>query len=168
MWALAVIMAFVVVLAVLFFGVGNDPDRSVPETSRLDVAASAERAARVAPFPVVEPQLPAEWTPRLAEFRGGDAPVWELRYSSPQGDLVTLLEQQQVDAALLSSALPGASVEQELEVAGVPCQQLRSTGEEPQIGLSCQGEEWGFLVHGGEDPAQLRTLAEAAIADLDG
>lgn len=165
-WALAVIMAFVVVLAMLFFGVGNDPDRSIPESSRLDVTASAERAAGVAPFPVIVPELSAQWTPRLAEYTGGADPRWELRYTAPSGALVTVIEQETVDAALLASAVPGPTVEDEYAVSGVPCQQLRGSGEaEGTRALSCQGEGWGILVHGDEDLDQLRLVAEASIAD---
>ncbi|MFC0673026.1 DUF4245 family protein [Brachybacterium hainanense] len=164
-WALAVIMGFVVVLALLFFGVGNDPDRSIPETSQLNVAESAERAAALAPFPVVEPELGEQWTPRYAQFSDGASPRWELRYSSPSGKLVTVIETEQVEAPLLSAVLPGAVVEGELSIEGVACQQLRGSGAEAAgtSALSCETPEWAILVHGDTDPAELETVARAAI-----
>ena len=55
LWALGLTMAVVVVVGIGFFGVGSDLQREPLENSELDVAASAERAQRDAPFPVAVP-----------------------------------------------------------------------------------------------------------------
>src|SRR5699024_6456804 len=54
-WALLLTMAVVVVVGIAFFGVGSEQEREPLENSELDVSASAERAAGVAPFPVAVP-----------------------------------------------------------------------------------------------------------------
>jgi Protein of unknown function (DUF4245) len=168
-WALALTMAVVVVIAVAFFGVGSDGERQPLENSELDVAASAERAQDVATFPVAAPEPGEGWSERSARFTDGDSPRWKVEYSSPEGTLVTLTQEAEVSAPMLSAALPGTVVEEELSIDGVDCS-LLSGGESDakKLGISCEGDDFGLLVHGGTDREQLQTLAEAALADIQG
>lgn len=165
-WALGLTMAIVIVVGFVFFGAGDDAEREPLPNSELDVAASAERAQGTAPYPVAVPDAGSEWSERSARYSGGDE-RWEIRYSSPQGHLVTLVQVPEVSATVLSANLPGAAVQQEQEIAGVPCQVLTGgSNAEPAAGVSCDGGDWGLLVHGGADADELVELTEAAIASI--
>lgn len=166
-WAIVLTMALVVVIGIAFFGVGSTSERKPLENSELDVAASAERAQGVADFPVAAPTMGEEWSERSARFTDGDIPRWQVDYTSPSDALVTLTEQSEVNAAMLSSALPGTVVEEELTIDGADCQAL-SGGEDgdERVGISCEGEDFGLLVHGQTDRKELTVLAEAALADI--
>lgn len=166
-WALGVMMAVVTVVAIGFFGVGTDLGREVPENSRLDLAETAERARGSVDFPVAEPSPGDEWTVRDARVSAADPASWSIRYTAPSGSLVALEQQAEVSAPMLSAALPGTVVEEELEIDGAACQVLRSdeSGSAAR-GLACEGEGWGILVHGDVEDAELRTLMESAIASL--
>ncbi|MGP9538899.1 DUF4245 family protein [Brachybacterium sp. AOP43-C2-M15] len=171
LWALALTMAVVVVIAIAFFGVGSDLEREPLENSELDVAASAERAGEVAPFPVAVPRLDEGWDERSARFTDGQSPRWVVQYTSPTGGLVTLTEESEVSASMLSSALPGSAVEEELVLEGAECSLLlggEQSGEQGSsvLGIACEGEDWGVVVHGGTDRAELEEVASAAIASL--
>lgn len=167
-WALALTMAVVVVIGIAFFGVGSEPERERLTNSELDVAASAERAQGVAPFPVAVPAVGEGWTERAARFTAGAAPRWHLEYSSPEGRLVTLTEESELGAPMLSAAIPGSTVEEEFELEGARCSLLRG-GEQGSIqrGIACEGEDWGLLVHGDAERAELEEFASAAITSLD-
>jgi hypothetical protein len=167
LWALALTMAVVIVVGIAFFGVGSDLEREPLENSELDVAASAQRAQDLAPFPVAVPQMEEEWTERSARFTDGGSPRWTLEYTSPQGRLVSFVQESEVSAPMLSAALPGATVQEELSLDGADCTVL--SGGQPgaeQLGISCQGEGWGFLAHGAAERAELEELATAAVASL--
>lgn len=168
-WAIALTMALVVVIAIAFFGVGSTSDRTPLENSELDVAASAERAQDVAGFPVAAPAMGEEWSERSARFTDGDTPRWQVDYTSPSDSLVTLTEESEVSATMLSAALPGTVVEEKLTIGGTDCQAL-SGGEDgaETVGISCEGEDFGLLVHGETDREELSALAEAALADITG
>lgn len=167
LWALVLTMAVVVAIGIAFFGVGSDLEREPLENSQLDVTASAERAQDLAPFPVAVPQVGEEWTERSARFTDGGSPRWTLEYTSPQGRLVSFVQEGQVSAPMLSAALPGATVQEELSLDGAGCTVL--SGGQPgaeQLGISCEGEGWGFLAHGAAERAELEELATAAVASL--
>ncbi|MBP2383268.1 DUF4245 domain-containing protein [Brachybacterium sacelli] len=166
-WALALTMAVVVVVGIAFFGVGSDAGREPLANSELDVAASAERAQDVADFPVAAPEPGEGWTERSARFTTGESAQWTVEYTSPSEHLVTLTEESEVSAPLLSSVLPGATLEEELSIDGADCQVL-SGGESgaTKRGISCQGEEFGLLVHGATDREELQALMERALAGV--
>lgn len=167
-WALGLTMLVVVLVAVGFFGVGGDQSRQTLPNSELDVAASAERAQGDAPFPVAVPAPGEQWTEKAARYSGGDQ-QWEIRYSSPAGRLVTMVQAPEISTALLSSTIPGAVVEEEREVEGVPCEVVTGgTDDEPLRGMSCTGEGWGLLVHGSAEVDELEELADAAITSARG
>lgn len=165
-WALALTIAVVVVVAIAFFGVGSDLEREPLENSALDVSASAERAQRSAPFPVAVPVLGEEWSERSARFADGQDPQWVVQYSSPQGQLVTLTEGSEVSSPLLSAALPGGVVTEELTIDGTACSLVSGDQGAGQLGISCQGADWGFLVHGDVEQAELEELAGAALTSI--
>lgn len=187
LWALGLTVAVVVIVAILFFGVGRDPDRSVPESEQVDVAASAERAQPVADFTLAVPQLPSTWTPKQARFDAGSgggasdggpsdnggAPGtsdqrWSIRYTSPSRALVTLTQVAELSPATLQSAIHGAHSTATVQVAGMTCQVL--AGDEdpdariPEAGLACDGPKADFVVSGQTDREELTRLAEAAAA----
>lgn len=167
LWALILTMAVVVAIGIAFFGVGSDLEREPLENSALDVAASAERAQDLAPFEVAVPQPGQEWTERSARFTDGSSPRWTLEYTSPQGRLVSFVQESEVSAPMLSAALPGATVQEELGLDGADCTVL--SGGQPgadQLGISCEGEGWGFLAHGAAERAELEQLARAAVTSL--
>lgn len=167
-WALLLTMAVVVVIGIGFFGVGSDLEREPLENSAPDVSASAERAQEVAPFPVAVPALGPEWAEQSARFIDGESPQWLVQYTSPDDQLVTLTEEREISAPMLSSALPGSTVEEEFALSGAPCTLL--TGGEPgseELGISCEGDDFGFLVHGTTGRAVLEEVASAALASID-
>lgn len=167
LWALALTMAVVVVVAIAFFGVGSDLGREPLANSELDVSASAERAQDVVGFPVAAPNPLQGWTERSARFTDGESPQWTVEYTSPSDHLVTLTEEAEVSAAMLSSALPGATVQEELSIDGAECQVISGdTDSGTMLALSCQGEEFGLLVHGATDREELQALMEQALADV--
>lgn len=167
LWALGLTMAVVVVVGIGFFGVGSDLQREPLENSELDVAASAERAQRDAPFTVAMPEVGQGWAERSARFTDGQSPRWVVQYSDPQERLVTLTQEPEVSSAMLSSALPGTIVEDDLSIDGAECT-LLSGGQQDaeQLGVSCEGEGWGFLVHGDAEQAELEELASATLASI--
>ena len=166
-WALVLTMAVVVVIGVGFFGVGSDLEREPLENSAVDVAASAERAEAVAPFPVAVPQLGEGWSERSARFTDGASPRWMIRYTSPQDSLITVVQESEVSAAMLSSALPDNTVMEELEIGGARCQLLNG-GEQgaEQLGITCEGDGWGLVTYGAADQAELEEVAGAAVSAI--
>ena len=166
-WALLLTMAVVVVVGIAFFGVGSEEQREPLANSELDVSASAERAEEVAPFPVALPALGEGWTERSARFTAGTNPSWKLEYTSPGGHLVTLVEESQLGAPMLSSAIPAGTVEEEFALEGARCSLLRADEQgSAQRGIACEGEDWGLVVHGDADRAALEEVASAAILSL--
>ena len=166
-WALALTMAVVVVIGIGFFGVGSDLQREPLENSALDVAASAERAQRTAPFTVAVPEVGNGWTERSARFTDGDSPRWIIQYSDPQEKLVTLTQESEVSAPMLSSALPGSTVVEELTIGGAECSLLSGGPQDaPQQGISCEGADFGLLIHGEAERAELEQLAGAALISI--
>jgi len=166
-WASVLTMAVVIVLAVAFFGVGSDLEREPLENSEVDVAASAERAQEVAEFPVAVPATEDGWKVRSARFTDGKSPAWTVQYTSPGGALVTLAEDGEISAPVLSAEMPGAAVVEETSLEGAQCQVL-SGGEagEDQLGIACEGEGYGLLVHGAAERAELEQLMTEALADV--
>ncbi|WP_232820254.1 DUF4245 family protein [Brachybacterium sp. YJGR34] len=168
LWALVLTLAVVVVVGIAFFGVGSDLEREPLENSAVDVAASAERAQELAPFPVAVPQTAEGWTERSARYTDGGSPRWTVEYTTAQGDHVTLTEESALSAPMLSQALPGGAVEEELSIEGAPCQQLRGAGSgDEQLAIACEGEGWGFVAAGAADPVELEELAAATVTALD-
>ncbi|MGY5766656.1 DUF4245 family protein [Brachybacterium sp. DNPG3] len=168
-WAMGLTMAVVAVVGIAFFGVGGDGARDTLENSELDLAESAARARDAVDFPVAEPELGDDWSLRTARLEAQAPASWEIAYSSPDRELVTLVEQEEIGAPVLSAALPGVVVEEETVIDGAACQVLSTAGSgdaEAARGLTCAGDGWGILVHGTADDAELRELMEAAISSL--
>jgi hypothetical protein len=163
-WALGLTMACVIVVGVIFFGVGRGVDREIPETSRLDVDASAQRAQEQAPFPVAVPELGSDWTPRAASYSPSERPTWELRFTSPANTLVSAVESEELTASQLSAAMPGAAPEGETTIQGTDCETL--SGENGQRGISCEGDGWGILVHGAAEQSDLESVADGVVASI--
>jgi hypothetical protein len=166
-WASVLTMAVVIVLAIGFFGVGSDLEREPLENSEVDVAASAERAQGVADFPVAVPATEDGWEVRSARFTDGTSPAWTVRYTSPGGALVTLAEDVEISAPVLSAEMPGAGVVEETSLEGADCQVLTG-GEagEDHLGIVCEGEDYGLLVHGAAERAELEQLMSEALANV--
>lgn len=165
-WAIVLTMVVVIVLAVGFFGVGSDLEREPLENSEVDVAATAERAQDVADFPVAVPATGEDWQVRSARFTDGQSPRWTVQYTAPGGDLVTLAEDTEVSASLLSAEMPGATVTEERSLRGAECQVLGGGDDAEQTGIACQGESFGILVHGAADQAELEQLMDEALAAI--
>ena len=164
-WAMVLTMAVVVVIAIAFFGVGSDLEREPLENSEVDVAATAERAQDVAEFPVAVPAVGEDWEVRSARFTDGQSPAWTVQYTSPGGALVTLAEDGEISAPMLSAEMPGANVTEETSLEGADCQVL-SGGEAgaDRLGVACEGEGYGLLVHGATERAELEQLMSEALA----
>lgn len=166
-WALGLTMLIVVAVGIGFFGAGSDQSREPLPNTEVDLAQTAERAQESAPYPVVVPAVGEEWAARSVRFTDPED-RWEVRYSSPERHLVTMVQAPEVSAPLLSSSMPGAVVQGEQEIAGVPCQVLSGgTDDQPHAGLSCTGDGWGLLIHGATDLEELQELVEAAITSID-
>ena len=167
--ALGVTMALVVLVGFGFFGVNSGQSRQPLENSDLDLAESAQRAEEAADFPIAVPAVSQEWTERSARFSDGEPVRWQVQYTSPDGSLVTLTQEREVTAPLLSQMIPGASVEEQVSIDGVACDVLVTSEEDSESrAVSCQSEQWGLLIHGGAGEEELRELAELAVADLTG
>jgi len=168
LWALGLTMAIVMVVGISFFGAGGMTEQETPEHSRVDVAASAERAEAAAGFPIAVPEPADSWQERSARFDDGQEPRWQIDYTSPQGQLVTLVQGPQLSPAMLSTAVPGAVVEQERQIEGADCQVLSGSGDGRGLqAIACDGEEWGFVARGEGEPDELQELAAATIESLD-
>src|SRR5699024_586348 len=89
LWALGLTMAIVVVVGISFFGAGSITEQETPESSRVDVAARAEAAAG---FSIAVPEPGDTWQERSARFYDGQEPRWQIDYTSPQGQLVVLVQ----------------------------------------------------------------------------
>lgn len=165
-WAIVLTMVVVIVLAVGFFGVGSDLGREPLENSEVDVAATAERAQDVADFPVTVPATGEDWQVRSARFTDGQSPRWTVQYTAPDGDLVTLAEDTEVSASLLSAEMPGATVTEQTSLRGAECQVLGGGDDAEQTGIACQSEGFGILVHGAADQAELEQLMDEALAAI--
>lgn len=165
-WAIVLTMVVVVVLAVGFFGVGSDLEREPLENSEVDIAATADRAQEEADFPVAVPAIGEEWQVRSARYTDGQSPRWTVQYSSPGGDLVTLAEDTEVSAPMLSAEMPGATVTEEMSLQGAQCQVLGGGDDAEQTGIACQGEGFGILVHGAADRAELEQLMDEALTAI--
>lgn len=169
-WALGLTVAVVAVVAMLFFGVGNDPQRSVPASERVDVAASARRAQELAPFPVVVPRTGQGWTAKEARFLGQGEPRWRVRYSAPSGTLVTLTQVRTVTPGLLQDTLPGARSQGSVTVGSTQCEVFAGQDEaskggkgEAPTALSCPAGSSAVLVSGTAPRSELTALAAAAL-----
>ena len=98
LWALGLTMAVVVVVGIGFFGVGSDLQREPLENSELDVAASAERAQRDAPFPVAVPDVGEGWVERSARYTDGQNSRWQVDTVSAGACWSPSLEESEVSA----------------------------------------------------------------------
>lgn len=162
-WALVITLVLVAVVGMLFFGVGNDPDREVPENSRVDVAASAERAQEIAPFTVSVPALGDGWIASNARYADGSDPRWTVRYSSPSGALVTLTQAGEITPALLQDTIPGARSDGTVAVGDVTCD-VYTGGEETDVrALACPADASGLIITGKTAQAELMDVAEPAL-----
>lgn len=167
-WALVITLVLVAVVGMLFFGVGNDPDREVPENSRVDVAASAERAQEIAPFTVAVPDLGTDWTASNARYADGTDPRWTVRYSSPSATLVTLTQAGEITPALLQDTIPGARSDGTVAVGDMTCDVYTGGEETNARGLACPAEGSGVLVTGRTTQAELAQVAQAAVESARG
>lgn len=166
-WALGLTMLIVVAVGIGFFGVGSDQSRETLPNSEVDLEQTAERAQQSAPYPVAVPAVGEQWAVRSVRFTDAED-RWEVRYSSPERHLVTMVQAPEVSAPMLSASLPGAVEKEEQQIAGAPCQVLTGgTDDEPLTGLSCTGEGWGLLIHGATELEELQELAQAAITSID-
>lgn len=171
LWALGVMFAIVMVVGVLFLGVGNQPRREVPENDRVDVASSAERASSLASFPLAVPEPGNAWRPRSARFADVSGGRWTVGYTSPSGALVSLEQAGEVTPALIQDAVPGAHSDGEIEVEGLRCETFAGEADgkgSPDRAVVCPGEGWGFVVSGRTDQDELAALAEASARSLQG
>lgn len=165
-WALSLTMGVVIIVALLFFGVGRDLGREVPENSRVDVAASAERAQRIAPFTIAVPTTAEGWSATAARYDDGADPRWTIRYTAPSRSLVTLTEATQVTPALIQGLVPGARGEGTVDVGGATCEiYVESETDEgtPARALACPLDGAAVVVHGDVEQAELSALAGPAV-----
>ncbi|GAB2533824.1 DUF4245 domain-containing protein [Brachybacterium huguangmaarense] len=178
-WALIVTTALVVVVAMVMFGVGNDPKREIPETSRLDVAASAERAQGLAPFRVAVPALGEDWEAREARFADGQDPRWRIRYTAPSGSAVTMIQAPAITPGLLQDTLAGARTDGSVQVGQTQCETYlggpagddggaASQGAGAPRAVACTADGSAVLVSGTTDQQELVALADAALTSIRG
>lgn len=167
-WALSLTMVVVIVVAILFFGVGRDLQREIPENSRVDVTASAERAQDVAPFTVAVPEVDEGWEATGARYQDGEDPRWTIRYSAPSRGLVTMTETTAVTPALVQDLLPGAHSQGTVDVAGTACAVYVGEGEGASRGIACSADGAAILVHGDVEQDELVELATPALEAVRG
>lgn len=163
-WALVITVVLVAVVAMLFFGVGNDPDREIPENSRVDVTASAQRAQDIAPFPVAVPRLGEDWTPQSARYAADDDPRWMIRYTSPSTKLVTLTQAAEITPTLIQDTLPGAHSEGTAAVGALECDVYTGGDDADARALVCPAAGGGVIVSGKTSQDELAQVASAASA----
>lgn len=167
-WALALTIGVVAVVAMVFYGVGRPVDREVPESNRVDVPASAERAQDQAPYSVAVPQLTGRWEARNARFSAGEAPSWRVQYTTPEGSLATLIQVPEATGTVLNSLAPGARPAGQQTIAGRDCEVLHGQEAAVSTVLVCHGSEWDMVISGKDDVSGLKPLADAAIRSVDG
>ncbi|MDO5663615.1 MAG: DUF4245 family protein [Brachybacterium sp.] len=169
-WALGLTIGVVVLVAVLFFGVGGSPEEEmIPQDTAVDVQQSADRASEVLPFPAVVPEPGESWSVREVRLADGEAPRWQIRYTSPDGNLVTLVQTAEVTPGVLQDVAPGVRADGTAEVDGVTCEALatdESGSDAPLRALSCPGDGWALVVTGRADQQEIEELAAAAFSSV--
>ncbi|MDO5644332.1 MAG: DUF4245 family protein [Dermabacter sp.] len=177
-WAvgLNLLIVAVVAVAVVGLGRGNGGTGAADNAAVIDVSDSAARASDVLGFTAAAPDLGADgWVARSAEALTTEPPSWRVRYTSPDGALVTLVQQGDASSTLTSSIGGSVRVQEETEVAGVACQWLaidgagadggdgRDGAATERVGLGCAGEGHGVVVFGGESRENIRALMQSAL-----
>lgn len=177
-WAvgLNLLIVAVVAVAVVGLGRGNGGTGAADNAAVIDVPDSAARASDVLGFTAAAPDLADDgWVARSAEASTTAPPTWRVRYTSPDGALVTLVQQSENTNALTSAIGGSVRVQEEVEVAGMACQWLaidaggadggdgRDGAATDHVGLGCAGEGHGVVVFGGESRENIRVLMQSAL-----
>lgn len=171
-WAIGLNIVVVALLAVIVVGLGTGSREAQPAQSEgVDLESSAERARDLFDFPVAAP-LPEGWVARSSQVATSEPATWQVRYTAPDGRLVTLVQQADMGPALMSRVNGSVRMREAVSMSGVPCHWLEvdssgttgaKNGEGSQVGLACQADASGVVVYGGESRESVRILAEQAV-----
>lgn len=171
-WAIGLNLIVVAIAAVVIVGLGrNDRDTAASARSHVNVGESAARASEPLGFRAADVE-PEGFTVREAKMSTAEPAYWEVRYTSPSGELATLL-QSRADFSSLASRVRGTARQADyLEFGGTECAKLdievqstKPKGKEGEAvsGLVCSAQDTTLIVYGAGDGAEHTTLMRAAL-----
>lgn len=157
-WAIGLNILVVAVVAAIILW----PD-SKDFTSRetVDVAASAEEAAGIAPFDPAVPDLGSAWEPRSVHY-DSSAESWQITYTAPSGQSATV-KQRAAGKGLDTKLLAGA-IELGSDASGAP---EHCTAYEIPAGDS-GSEKSGMACDDGASSWTVTAASESEATDLAG
>ena len=167
-WALGLTLGVVVLVAIVHFGFGSEVKRETPETSRVDLVASAERAKSQLPFEPAAPSMPEGWSVRQAKMTAGAQPNWTVTWTSPREAAVQLVQVKDASAEQLNAVIPGARPTGEKAIGSTTCNVVEGSdadaGSAKVTGLVCPAHGSSIIVSGRGQHEELATVATAALS----
>lgn len=171
-WAIGLNLIVVAIAAVVIVGLGrNDRDTASSARSHVNVSESAARASESLGFRAADVE-PEGFTVREAKMSTTEPAYWEVRYTSPSGELETLL-QARADFSALSPRVRGKVTQADyFEIRGTECANLEiqspssdanADAAKPVSGIECSARETTLIVYGAGDGAEHTKLMQAAL-----
>ena len=171
-WAIGLNRSVVAIAAVVIVGLGrNDRDTAASAHSPVNVGESAARASEPLGFRAADVE-PEGFTVREAKMSTAEPANWEVRYTSPSGELETLL-QARADLSALTPRVRGKVTQADyFEIRGAECANLEiqspssdtnADAAKPVSGIVCSARETTLIVYGAGDGAEHTTLMRAAL-----
>ena len=171
-WAIGLNLIVVAIAAVVIVGLGrNDRDTADSARSHVNVGESAARASESLGFRAADVE-PEGFTVREAQMSTTEPANWEVRYTSPSGELETLL-QARADFSALAPRVRGKVTQADyFEINGTECANLEiqspssdtnTDAAKPVSGIVCSARETTLIVYGAGDGAEHTTLMRAAL-----
>lgn len=171
-WAIGLNLIVVAIAAVVIVGLGrNDRDTASSARSHVNVGESAARASESLGFRAADVE-PEGFTVREAKMSTTEPAYWEVRYTSPSGELETLL-QARADFSALSPRVRGKVTQADyFEIRGTECANLEiqppssdanADAAKPVSGIECSARETTLIVYGAGDGAEHTKLMQAAL-----
>lgn len=160
-----------VLIAVVFAGLASQCSFSAtgPTEGRIptfDVDAALRSDARTLPFPIRDPDVPADWTPnsgsRETITAEGGGPVSTVGYVTSQGTYMRLTQSSATEQALARFVLGSRYATGAVDVAGQKWVVYSEPTEETAWIADLGGTR--VLITGAGDDAAFRTLAGAVTA----
>ncbi|UEB89162.1 DUF4245 family protein [Dermabacter jinjuensis] len=171
-WAIGLNLIVVAIAAVVIVGLGrNDRDTASSARPHVNVGESAARASESLGFRAADVE-PEGFTVREAKMSTTEPAYWEVRYTSPSGELETLL-QARADFSALSPRVRGKVTQADyFEIRGTECANLEiqspssdanADAAKPVSGIECSARETTLIVYGAGDGAEHTKLMQAAL-----
>ncbi|GAB2967444.1 DUF4245 domain-containing protein [Frigoribacterium salinisoli] len=146
------------------------PDTDLTET--VDHRAVAQQAQASLDVPLVEPDVPDDWSANAAEVRRGGAdgvPAWYVGFVTPERQFVGYLQGVDANPTWLSQQVEQALVTSTVAIGGLTWdvrdrREADATGNHAYSLTTTLGRST-FVLFGTADDAEFRTIAEAVAAE---